>query len=251
MLSKKFIECSATIVMGLMLTQIAAADDLPAPSLVTSPVNKVYVPLGFDDNDVSEVILRGHFPDTCYKVGPASAVVNEATKIIEITASAYHYAGGCAQVLVPFIQTVKVGVVKSGSYTIKVIDRPDATTTDLNVVEANTSSPDDFLYAPVENVAVTPRLQGGWDLAIDGHYPFMFIGCMVIRDVRVTRTPGNVLVVLPIAELSEDDVDCAPQADSKAFAIKKELTGVEEGEFLAHVRVLAGSSVNRIVMLEQ
>ena len=95
------------------------------PVLITSPVEKVFVPLGFDDNDNTEVVIYGHFTSTCFKTGPAKATVDYDTMTVTVDAQAYRYTGGCAQVMVPFTQSVKFGQVRAGSYTVVVTNRPE------------------------------------------------------------------------------------------------------------------------------
>lgn len=225
---------------------------LAGPVQVESPVNKVFVPLGFDDNDDAEVVLRGDFTNSCYKVGPATATVNAETRTVTIDAKSWYYQGAsCAQMLVPFIQPVKLGIVPTGEYKIVVNgqDRIDATA--LQVTRATSRSADDYLYAPVAQVEVKKDDAGRKQLSLSGEYPYMFVGCMKIVEVRAKVTPGNVLVVQPIAETFMDDADCQGQEVSKAFKITQEADSlVEDAEYLAHVRALSGQSVNRLINLK-
>lgn len=216
-------------------------------TVVTAPVDQVFVPFGFDDNDDVEIVLHGHFPSTCFKVGPVEAAVDAERGLISIKSWAYEYqSDACAQARVSFTQTVKVGHVAPGNYTIKVVDRPDAATVPLDVTESRTPNPDDYLYAPVAAASLDKGADGAYVLTISGDYPYMYIGCMVLRDVRTYMSPGNTLVVLPIAELT-DGPDCAPQGVTKKFAATKVIGTLAEGDYLVHVRVLEGNSVNRFV----
>src|SRR4051812_23862670 len=90
-------------IFSLVTANIALASG-SAPRLVRAPVEKVYAPFGFDDNDNSEVVIHGHFPNTCYKTGPATALVDSNAKTITIDAQSYLYGGVCAQMVVPYIQ---------------------------------------------------------------------------------------------------------------------------------------------------
>lgn len=217
------------------------------PSQVTAPVAKVFVPQGFDDNDNVEVVVHGHFPSTCYKTGPASASLDEATGVITLDVKAYQYRGAmCAQVLVPFTQSIKVGTLASGTYRVEVLDRPTATIPALVVGQATTSGADDHFYAPVAQVSLEADASGQYVLNAEGEYPFFFVGCMVIRELRTYLSPGNTLVVLPISELV-DGPECAPQAMSKKFSVSTPVGALAADEYLIHVRVLNGESVNRFV----
>lgn len=231
---------------GMMGATLLAA----SPILVKAPVEKIFVPLGFDTNDNIEIFYHGHFPNSCYKVGPAKAVVDEAKKTISVQASAYYYAGSfCAQMLVPFDGSIKMGIMPQGEYSVVVDGDAQVTEAALQIKVANTQNPDDYLYAPVDSVRLVANQTEESDVKIkvEGSYPFMFVGCMVLRDVKTSLTPGNVLVVQPIAELV-DGPECLAQADDKKFSYTKPLGFTpKKEEYLIHARSTSGSSVNKIV----
>lgn len=221
------------------------------PELVTSPVVRVFVPQGFDGNDNVEVTVHGEFPNTCYKTGPVSASVDYATQTVTVEATAYLYSSlMCAQMIVPFTESVSLGTVRPGTYRVIVKDRPAAETTDLVVGRPTTDSPDDYLYAPVDAASIVTGADGSQSVVITGHYPYTFVGCMVVGSVRVQQTPGNVVVVQPIAKLTDGDA-CLPQAHTKLFVISTPLTSaLSVGDHLVHVRVLSGRSLNQLVVIE-
>lgn len=232
------------IVPGLVVGSMAHA----GPVLVQSPVHKVFTPLGFDDNDDSEVILHGEFPSSCYKVGPASATVDVQALTITIDAKAYLYqADECVDMLVPYIQPVKLGIIPSGDYKIVVTNRPDTEKLPLSVAKAQSRSADDFLYAPVAQVDVAKDAAGQFQLTLEGEYPYTFVGCMKIIEVRSQVTPGQVLVVQPISQMYTDNADCTDQATTKHYKITQPIDSLTDtAEYLAHVRALSGQSVNRV-----
>lgn len=222
-----------------------------SPQIIISPVDKGFVPLGFDDNDNAEVIVHGEFPDACYKTGPVSVTIDSGSKTITVDARSYRYSGTCAQVQTPFIQVAKIGLLPKGDYKVVVFDRPQVEMSYLNVKESNRSGPDDFLYAPVETISLETTADGQKYFKVEGTFPYMFIGCMLMSEVRVQRTPGEVLIVLPIARITNDESECATQDPSHHFEVLAPLPDVESGEYLAHVRVLAGNSVNRLFSISR
>ncbi len=243
----KLITTFSAAFSALAITGLASAA-ASGPVLVTAPVERAFVPLGFDDNDNAEVIVHGHFPSTCYKMGPATASVDLDTNKITVVVKAWHYAGVfCAQIMVPFLESVKLGPLPVGEYQVEVVDRPGTPTRPLSIVEASSRNPDDFLYGPVDNVAFSTGPDGNHTLILQGTYPHMLIGCMKIVEVREQVTPGNVIVVQPIARIFEREEDCRDQSRSKKFEVTKLVTDARERtEYLAHVRVLGGQSVNRL-----
>lgn len=238
----------SAVFLSLVGAGSALAD---APVLVPSPVEKAFVPHGFDDNDDIELVVHGHYPDTCYKTGPATATVDQDTHTISIEAQSYFYRGDlCATVMVPFIQSVKVGMLPIGTYTVVVKDRPDVVAPDLIVGRARSTNPDDNLYAPVASAWLDKGADGAYSVRLEGEYPFMFIGCMLIREVRTYMSPGNTLVVLPIAELT-DGPECDDHARSMRFQVTQAVGTLREGDYLIHVRALDGNSVNRFTQISR
>jgi len=150
-------------------------------------------------------------------------------------------------VMVPFTQTIKLGFLSIGNYSVDVVTSPDVRTEPLVIVESRTAGPDDYLYAPVSYVNVERR-GAGTEVFIGGEFPLMLVGCMVMKDVEVHPSPGGVVVVQPIAEIV-DGAACHPGVYSYKFGVRKTLPTALEGEVLAHVRVMNGESVNRFFNL--
>ena len=217
------------------------------PRLVNAPVERVFVPFGFDDNDNVEVVLHGHFANTCYKIGPATAKVDEAAKTVTIEAQSYLYPGTCTQALINFSQSIKLGVVKQGDYKIVVKDTPQAKSALLKVAAATTGDADEVYYAPIDTIALNSQHSA---VRVEGEWPYTFVGCMVMKEVRTELTTGNVLVVRPIAEFA-DGPECDSQRLSHKFSIETPLTGpLATGDYLIHARVLNGNSLNRFTLVE-
>ncbi len=237
----------ALMINLVLITSSAEADSGQDPSLVAAPVEKVFVPLGFDNNDNVEVVIHGHFPNTCFKIGPSTATVDAAAKTVTISAQAYQYSSLlCAQVLVPFIADISLGLMKEGEYTVTVVGFPDLVIAPLIVGVSTTSNPDDFLYAPAEQATLEKNAQGFDIVKIEGVYPYMFVGCMNIKEIKVSEAPGQVIVVQPIAEILDDQF-CSPLS-SKKFSLEKVIGfPLTSSEYLIHVRTLSGSSVNRFI----
>jgi hypothetical protein len=238
------------ISMGLAVASsvaLASEGRQPRPELVRAPVDKIFVPHGFDDNDNVELILKGEFPSTCYKAGPVSFNIDQASHKIIITAQSYRAQQTiCADVMIRFVQPVHLGVLDEGTYTVEVQDTPQVAPLQLTIERAKKPTQDDYLYAPVD-VASVQRDENGDDvLRIEGEYPYMLTGCMVTREIRAQYDSNGVLVVQPISELTEGD-ECTAQNQKTHYLIKKDLGKLRtQGEFLIHVRTLNGLSLNYI-----
>jgi len=235
------------LALGLMpgASSIHAQDAKPV--VLDAPVDAIFVPSGFDDNDNVEVVIHGTFPDGCYRVGSASAEVDEEKRRITVSAtSVLDPDEYCVQSLTPFIQAVPLGLLKQGNYQVVYANNPEVME-HLAVARRKTESPDDYLFATVENAYIdVNRETGKQSLRLQGHFPHYIIGCMVIREVRVIHDPVDVLVVQPIAELVNTDV-CASQPANRWFDYTVGLQETFHGEGLLHVRTLNGTSVNSFI----
>lgn len=242
---RKLLAIGSSIWFAALATSAFA--DQQGPVEIPAPVSKIYIPMGFDDNDNAEVVLKGEFPTSCYNIGRTGAEVDQQKMEITVWATSYMYLGGenCAQVTKSFIQPIKVGVLKKGDYKV-IFKFNKEVQSAMNVVERTTESPDNFLYAPVENAKINVDNNGKQSLVISGHYPYMFVGCMVIREVRTERSPADVLVVQPITEIVQGD-ECNTQPGDKAYEITQGVAQPFMEEGLLHVRVLNGDSLNRFI----
>ena len=221
------------------------------PVMVDAPIEKIFIPHGFDDNDNVEVVIHGKFPSSCYNVGQASATVNEETQEVEVEANAIYYSDAfCIQSVTPFIETIKLGVLPKGEFKVRMKDKPDVNNV-LRVKERTTESPDDNLYAPVENANIEVDWETGKQaLRVQGKFPYMFIGCMVMKEIQTVQNSSDTLVVLPIAEIVDGEA-CAEQPDDRSYEITTGLSQPFYGEGLLHVRTLHSTSLNRFIDIQQ
>lgn len=239
--------------LGLNISVAAnAANQLPVnPLEVPAEIEKIFIPQGFDDNDNVEVVLHGNFPNTCYQVGNAEAKVDAEARTVTVSATSYRYPGTfCIQSITPYIQTVKLGLIPEGDYQV-IYSKDQQVRSSLQVTRRKTESPDDYLYATVENAYIDVNSANGKQaLKLQGHFPYFFVGCMVLKDVRVVKSPTDVLVVQPIAEIVDDEAVCASQPDDRAFEYTSGLAEPFKGEGLLHVRTLQGNSLNRFIDIQ-
>jgi hypothetical protein len=237
----------AQLVLAGLSLWAAAASASTDPILVTAPVTKVFVPGGFDSNDDAEVIVHGHFLSWCYKLGPIEADVDTANGRIVIRPQAWLYPEGiCHEVRVPYVASVKLGPLAPGNYSVEV--RGERTlSAALPVVEATASGPDVFVYAPVDTIEWIETTPGRYVIRVSGTHAEVEDGCLSIAEMRLVRSGTDTFVVMPIAQIESDPGICIELGFDR-FAAEVEVPyDVEPGEYLVHVRALAGQSVNRLV----
>lgn len=220
--------------------------------LVQAPIDKVFVPQGFDDNDKVEVIVHGHFTSSCYKMGPVAATIDSARKKVVISAEAYYYPGAvCLQMVVPFIKSVELkGQVPAGNYSIEVANRPEAETTMLSITRATRPDADDYLYAAVHSATLEQGTNGEQDLVLKGQHPYLLQGCIKFDQVKTYLSPSKVLVVQPITRIEMENEQCIGHVNNRFEHRIKLNPDLDRGEYVMHVRVLDGNSVNQFLSID-
>lgn len=240
---------SASLVIASLaiigLSQNVSAHDFK-PELVVQPPENTFAPLGFDDNDNSQVVLYGNLPNTCHKAGPTHYKVDKDRKTVFIRNEVYFYPGcWCAEVLVPYLQTVNLGMLPAGEYDI-VVENSDGTFKKMSTIPvavSRTASPDDYLYAPVEQLHFVSA-QGGNPAEVELSGTFLNT-CMSLKDILVNYRPNHVIEIQPIAAMEKTDCSNEP----RPFKAKVKIKDSVHGRALLHVRSLNGQALNRVVDL--
>lgn len=242
------------VAMFAALAQPVFADspNLDDGVLVPAPVNQVFSPSGYDSADDATLTLLGTFPSGCWQAQTAYAAIDYEAMTITIDAKAWRPKDSdlkCTMRLEPFVQTINLGAVKPGSYDVFVLDRPDAETEPLLISQADAAATGP-LYAPVHDVAI--ESDNGQDvLTLDGVYPYTIIGCMVMKNVKVEQSRENILTILPYAEYV-DGPSCASQSETKRFTFIVPIghLGLKPGSYLAHVRIITGGALDKLVSVK-
>lgn len=216
-----------------------AAKKIPEPLLQPIAINTAFVPQGFDSNDRTQIVIEGTIGGTCYKVGPTLVDVDESTQTIYVKQLAYYYYMPCDYIFTSFTSVVDIGILKSGNY--KILDQKSGQTLGLLPVKsATTAAPDDYLYAPVNDAQYLPKKR---QILLTGYYPNV---CMHLKQV-VTKMDGNhVVVVLPIAELSDASEQCPHGILPFVQTVDLPPEIKEKERFLLHVRTLNGQAINKV-----
>ena len=226
-----------------------AGGALATPLIQPANIEKIYVPFGFDNNDKTEVVVRGYLTTICEKVGLSGFEVNEEDKTIEVWVESHFYQGDnlfCPLMIIPFMETIDVGVLPKGDYEVHVRGKPDVKES-FPVAEALTDAPDDFLYAPIDQAVVEADPKTGVPtVTLKGTFPLWFDGCQVLSEVESFMKPDNVLIVLPKTQLVDDE-RCAAQTLSRQFSHTFQVTQPMLTDSLLHVRVLNGKSLNQMI----
>lgn len=212
------------------------------PEEVLAPIDNIYVPHGYDDNDNIEVVVKGTIANSCYKVGQAFVIKDIKSRTITIGVKAYFYSGAmCTPIITNYTRTVNLGLLESNVYDIKALNNP-AVVKPLSVAVATSASSDDYMYAPVNYADIDIQTTGEKLLTLEGIFPRTFVGCVILDKVLSYLNPQDVVVVLPIIQIVDDK-----RCDNHSLRFKHTMLLDEtfETNGLIHVRTLDGQSYNR------
>lgn len=207
------------------------------PTTEGATFDKVYVPVGFDNNDHIQIVGEGLFENACYRPAPTVVNIDQATQTINLGPVAYKYSGFCAQVVLPFERAIDIGVLKIGVWKVTQGKDPKVIA-EIPVKPALAFAPDDFLYAPVTQAFL--RQSGKRTMVfVTGQFTN---SCMSMEKVEVNAN-GDTIVVQPIAQMGEKDCKEGSFPFQKAVRVPK----LKEGRYLLHVRSLNGNAINNLV----
>jgi hypothetical protein len=224
------------IAMLLLSSGVALAS---TPVEIKTPVENIYSPEGFDSNDNVEIIIEGYLPNLCHK-SPTSKVRVVGSKIeIDVTALRYDASNPfCPEAIVPFVETVKVGLLDKGNYDIvvngKSIYQKAGT---IHVNEATSNSVDEHVYANVDSVMKNSNSR---EVELRG---YTVSDCFVLDEINVVDNGKDVYSILPkMKQIS----DFCPMK-MIPFSYKMEVPSkLKKEKVLLHVRGMNGNSVNSL-----
>ena len=224
--------------LGLAVTfaGVAKADLITSEQEI--PVEHVFAPKGFDNNDSSQIIVSGMLPNLCFKNPKATATVDGQK--IRVRVTALHIRGGyCAQMFVPFTEVAEVGVVTPGNYSVEVTSQGSepALNTELSVVAASSSSIDDFVYAHVDWIET---FKNSRKIVLHGYNPS---DCFELDTIEMISNNKDTYSILPIMKQVRES--CPRKQVPFAYEADVPL-GLSASRILLHTRITNGKSVNAL-----
>jgi hypothetical protein len=226
----------ASLTVSMVFSPANADEFSNSPVKRPTLFNEIYVPGGFDNNDVVQIVGEGIFRNTCFRPGPANAVLDQKNFTITLYATEYEYSGICMQMILPFERTLDVGILKDGTY--KVFQNGELMDT-FKVSKAGSFQPDDHLYAPITQAFF--RQEGNVSkVLLSGEFS---TDCLKIDRIQ-TAVEKKVLVIQPITSMEERE-KCKP--GKFPFNAVASIENIPQGRYLLHVRSMNAKAVNNIV----
>lgn len=214
------------------------------PTVVEAPVEHIFVPVGFDNNDNLEVVVTGKFPNPCYTRNKVEVKVKDDK--IDVTITSLHKPDPamplCEPLKVPFTEVVTIGNLQAGDYTINVNNKLQEK---IDVAVSSSQSVDDHLYASVEYVELgfTGGLSG--DALIIGK---SISNCLELDHVEYLSNGRDTYSVLPIMKKVSDD--CPEGKKRIEIPVKFDVNELKSDKILLFVRSIDGKSVHSIIEKE-
>lgn len=230
------------LALAILSTEIQAVDLFAQTAW---PIEKAYIPTGFDDNDNVQIVVNGEFPNSCFQPGAYSTEVDQRSNTIYIEQKAHALWSTCLQYILPFTQVIDVGVIGAGVYRVV-----DATTGDTigqtSIARAMKPTQDDDLYpivdeAKIRRSAGKPEMN---EIELEMHFKDR---CSRLGRVEVNYY-DDVIVVRPIVAplyANWGTARCTPAPEDFVFSVPVK-EGVK-GTYLLHVRSMNGQALNRMV----
>ena len=209
------------------------------PEVVLAPVDHLFIPKGFDNNDNIEVIVTGKFPNPCFIKNKVDVDVKGNEIRIEVTSllRLNPVMEICAPLKVPFMEEVTIGNLQAGNYKLIINEgSPIQIKKDLVVGEASSQGVDDHIYAMVEYVDTGfTGGQGG-----DAMLMAWTSDCLELDEVKYISNGEDSISVLPI--MKKIKPTCSEVNTRLQIPIKFDLTDFPNERVLLFVRTMDGKS---------
>lgn len=206
--------------------------------IIPAPVNHVYVPVGFDNNDSVEVVVTGYFTNTCFSRNTVKVEVKDDKINIAVSAIANSERLFCAEMIVPFKEVVSVGNLQGGDYEINVNGTLKES---LSVKESSSNAIDEHMYADIEGI----ERKSGNEFVLKG---WRYSNCIELDKVEVVSNGKDTLSVLPV--MKQISNFCPMKMMPVSYSVKLDFSSLKVKEPLLHVRTLDGKSFNKIIYAE-
>lgn len=231
--------------------------ELSGGATVDVAPSHVFIPQGFDNNDLHvQIVLDGELPSSCYFIEKPQANVNTQKKKIYLRQTAHFDSGNswCDNDLPrPYQRVVDLEkIAVAGAYEVLLFNPKTsryARVGTMPIAVATSQNIDDYLYLPVMDGAFVKQPGYATDDKIS---PVINLqgtfrnSCMRSKETKVLVRAGNVIEVLPVAELAKDNICSQVRIP---FEERVTLPRVPRGRYLVHIRSYNSDSVNKVMEL--
>ena len=209
-----------------------------APGVILSPVDHLFIPKGFDNNDNVELVVTGKFPNNCHSRNKVEVMVKNDLIDVKVTALVSTPESGCQPYEFSYSENITVGNLQAGPYHVNVNGKLKDT---LNVAEAHSESVDDHLYAQVDYVELGFTGGIGGDVRLIGRTT----NCLDLDKIEIVSNDKDTYSVLPIMKKVSDS--CSKEKTFFSYPVRFNPSELRNKNILLFVRTMDGKSVHSIV----
>lgn len=215
-----------------------------ALEVIPAPVDHLFIPAGFDNNDNIEFVVSGHFPNTCYSRNKVDVKVVDDRIDVKITSfTRRDSAEKCIDMAVPFVESVTVGNLQAGDYKINVNQAAKGRLTGkINVNESRSNSMDDFIYSYVDHIEFGFAGGTSGSAWLRAQLPSP---CLEFDRVEYLSNGSDVISIMPIMKQVSDF--CPMKMVPYEIPIRYDLDALPSKQVLLFSRSMDGKSVSTIV----
>lgn len=235
--------------LSFLLTQqfFGSTFNWDAPERFIPQISRVYIPIGFDNNDVSQIVVEVEFKNTCEEFGRASVFPHEEfPDVLLLHVEARRRDGFCLPVINRQPKVIDVGILPvspEGGYRIVDFKSLDTHYGNLRVREAKSSKIDDNNYAPIDSLFVREEPNGlRRTVILSGTFSDT---CMFFSRIDIGKTEEALIEILPVVD-RVDSPDCerkpVPFLQPVDIPLREGRHRVNSGQYLFYVRTMNGGS---------
>jgi hypothetical protein len=212
-----------------------------SPVVVNAPLDHLYIPNGFDNNDNVELVVTGKFPNPCFTRNKVEVNVKGDLIKVEVTSLSSDDSRRtlCEDLKVPFSEVIPVGNLQAGDYRVIVNNSLEGK---LEVAVSGSASVDEHLYAQVEyiDLGFTGGLGGEALLVGNSLSP-----CLAFDRVEYTNNGKDTWSILPI--MKKISSTCPEKKKRIHIPVKIDISKLKEKNLLLFVRSVDGKSVHSFI----
>ena len=243
----------ASLILGLSTFTTGQIFNQPVqwnlPQRMNPKIAGVYLPFGFDDDDVAQVIVEFEMQNTCEELGNVTVIPHEEYPgVLQLYYEGYKREGNCKAATNNPIVAVDIGVLQQGIYEIRDFKNLEKIYGHLNVRKAMTAKIDNNNYAPVDSFIVHAD-EAGFRRLITLAGTFSNTCLHFVRDqVRIVKTGEKLIEILPVIDKAENE-NCkeqdVPFLETFKIPEREDALAIRTGRYIFHVRTMNIHSFNK------
>jgi len=243
----------ASLILGLSTLTTGQILNQPVqwnlPQRTNPKIAAVFLPVGFDDDDVAQVIVEFELQNSCEALGNITVIPHEDfPNVLQLYYEGYKREGNCKSAVNHVVRAVDVGVLPEGVYEVRDFKNLEKIYGLLNVRRAFTARIDSNNYAPVDSLVVQAD-EAGYRRLITLVGTFSNTCLHFVRDqVRIVKTGEKLVEILPVIDKAEN-ANCkeqdVPFIETFKIPDREDALAIRTGRYSFHVRTMNGGSFNK------